>query len=159
MYRPTRTHVAALSLSAAALVSIAVNESYRGEAYFATGHEKAQGISTIGYGQTSGVKPGDKTTPDRALVDLLKTTDQFQTKIKSCLGDVALFQREFDAYNSLAYNIGTGAFCASTLVRKLKSGDYPGACKEILRWDKQNGVVLRGLTIRRQAEYKTCTGE
>lgn len=158
MYKPTRTHVAALSLSAAALVGIAVNEAYRGDAYYATQHERAQGISTIGFGQTEGVKPGDKTTPERALVDLLKTTDKFQARVRTCVGDVPLYQHEYDAYNSLAYNIGTTAFCNSTLLKKLKAGDYDGACKEILRWDKQGGMVLRGLTIRRQAEYKTCIG-
>ncbi|WP_373276927.1 glycoside hydrolase family protein [Laribacter hongkongensis] len=34
---------------------------------------------------------------------------------------------------SPAYNIGSGAFCGSTLVRKLNAGDYAGACSEINR--------------------------
>ena len=33
-----------------------------------------------------------------------------------------------------------------------------GACKQILRWDKQKWRVLRGLTRRRNAEYKLCVG-
>lgn len=159
MYKPTRTHVAALSLSATALVGIAVHEGYRGDAYYATPHERQQGISTIGFGQTQGVKPSDKTTPERALVDLLKTTDKFQDRVRACIGDVPLFQHEYDAYNALAYNIGTGAFCGSTLLKKLKALDYEGACREILRWDRQAGMVLRGLTTRREAEYKQCMGQ
>jgi lysozyme len=59
---------------------------------------------------------------------------------------------------SLSYNIGTGAFCNSTLVKKLRTYDYEGACKEILRWDKFKGEPLKGLTHRRQREYKLCMG-
>lgn len=156
--RLARTPAAALVLAASTLVGLAVHEAYRGDAYYATADEKARGISTIGFGATEGVKPGDKTTPERALVRLLADAGKFEQAVKRC-APVPMFQHEFNAYVSLAYNIGEGAFCGSTLVRKLKAGDYEGACKEILRWDKQSGVTLRGLTIRRQAEYRECIGE
>lgn len=148
-----RIQVAALSLSAAALVGIAVHEGYRETAYLPT----PQDVPTIGFGTTGGVKPGDKITPERALVRLLGDAGKFEQAVKQC-ADVPLFQHEFDAYVSLTYNIGSGAFCSSTLVRKLKAGDYAGACREILRWDKQAGRVLPGLTKRRQQEYQQCVG-
>lgn len=69
---------------------------------------------------------------------------------------VPLTQGEFDAYVSLTYNIGAGAFCKSTLVKRLNAGDYAGACAEIKRWDKMGGKVLRGLTARREREYQMC---
>lgn len=155
MYKPPRTAIAALTLSASTLVGIALHESYRDTAYLPTKND----VPTIGFGTTEGVKMGDKITVERALVKLLADADKYQTAIKGCIGDVPLYQHEFDAYTSLAYNIGTGAFCRSTLVKKLKTLDYAGACKEILRWDKQAGLTLRGLTIRRQAEYRQCMGE
>ena len=70
-----------------------------------------------------------------------------------------LHQHEYDAFLSLAYNIGPGAFCGSTLVRKLNAEDYAGACAEILRWDKAGGKTVAGLTKRRQAEYRQCMGQ
>lgn len=152
-----RTVVAALSLSAATLVGIAVHEGYRGEAYYATPHEREAGISTIGFGTTEGVKPGDRTTPERALIRLLQDANRFEQAVRRC-ANVPMYQHEFDAYVSLAYNIGEGAFCRSTLVRKLKAGDYEGACAEILRWTKQAGRELPGLVKRRQAEYAQCMG-
>ena len=155
MYKPPRTAIAALTLSASTLVGIALHESYRDTAYLPTKND----VPTIGFGTTDGVRMGDKITVERALVKLLADADKYQTAIKGCIGDVPLYQHEFDAYTSLAYNIGTGAFCRSTLVRKLKAGEYLEACKEILRWDKQAGLTLRGLTIRRQAEYRQCMGE
>ena len=150
-----RTALAALTLSASALVGIAVHEAYRPVAYLPTPND----VPTIGFGTTEGVKMGDRITVERALIRLLADADKFQAELKRCMGDVPLHQHEWDAYVSWAYNVGTGAACRSTLVKKLKAGDYPGACAELLRWDKQGGVTLRGLTVRRQAEYRQCMGE
>lgn len=150
-----RTALAALTLSASALVGIAVHESYRGDAYLPTPND----VPTIGFGTTEGVKLGQKITVERALVRLLADADRFQRELKSCIGDVPMYQHEWDAYVSWAYNVGTGAACKSTLVRKLKAGDYAGACAELLRWDKQAGIRLRGLTVRREAEYRQCMGQ
>ena len=153
-----RSSIAALALSASALVGMAIHESYRGEAYHATADEKARGISTIGFGTTKGVKPGEKTTPERALMRLLADANEFERAVKSCV-TAPLYQHEYDAYLSLTYNIGSGAFCKSTLVRKLNAQDYTGACREILRWNKQSGRVLNGLVKRREDEYRMCMGE
>lgn len=149
----TRITVAALAVSAAALVGIATHEGYRGEAY-----KDTVGIPTLGFGETAGVKMGDKTTPERALVQLLESAEKHADAIRQCI-HVPLYQHEFDAYVSLAYNIGAGNFCRSTLVKKLNAKDYAGACDEIKRWNKVGGKVLPGLVIRREAEYRMCKGE
>lgn len=148
-----RLAVSALCVSAACLAGIASYEGYRGEAYLPTKNDRP----TIGFGETKGVKPGDRTTPERALVQLLKSTEAHAEAIRQCIS-VPLYQYEFDAFVSLAYNIGVGSFCKSTLVRRLNEGDYAGACGEILRWDRQAGRVLPGLKKRRQAEYAVCRG-
>ena len=148
-----RYAVSSLVVSAAALIGIAVSEGYRGEAYVPVKGD----VATIGFGSTGGVKMGDKTTPERALITLLKDVDHHANGIKACI-KVPLYQHEFDAYTSLAYNIGVNAFCKSTLAKKLNTGEYASACAEILRWDKFRGKPLKGLTLRRQAEYKTCMG-
>ena len=161
--RTGRIAVASLTLSAATLVGIALHEGYRDTAYHATEDEKARGISTIGFGSTtrpdgSPVKPTDRTTPDRALVMLLNDASKFERAVKRC-APVPMHPYEFAAYVSLTYNIGEGAFCRSTLAKKLQAQDYEGACLEILKWDKQSGRTLPGLTKRRQAEYRQCVGE
>ena len=148
-----RTAIAALTLSASALVGIALNEGYVEVA----APPVAGDVPTNGFGSTEGVRLGDKTTPTRALVRLLNDANSHSEGIKRCI-KVPLYQYEFDAYSSLAYNIGVNAFCSSTLVAKLNAGDYAGACKQILRWDRFKGKPLRGLTKRRQAEYATCMG-
>ena len=149
-----RTAIAVLTLSASALVGIAQYESYRGEAYVPVKGD----VLTIGFGATDGVKMGDRITPERALTRLLADANSHSEGIKRCIS-APLYQHEFDAYSSLAFNIGVSAFCGSTLVRKLNSGDYAGACAEIKRWNRFKGKPLAGLTTRRQAEYQTCIGD
>lgn len=150
MIRPATT---SLYLSAAVLVGIALEEGFTSKAVIPVPGD----VPTIGFGTTEGVKRGDIITPERALVRLLQDADKFSEGVKKC-ASVPLYQYEFDAYVSLSYNIGTGAFCNSTLVKKLKIYDYEGACKEILKWDKFKGAPLKGLTHRRQREYKLCMG-
>jgi lysozyme len=147
-----RTKVAAISLSAAALIGIAVSEEFRGAAY-----QDIVGVWTIGWGTTQGVKAGDKIDPTKALQRKLEDVQKFEGALKRCV-TVPLHQHEYDAYISLAYNIGSGAFCRSTLVRKLNAGDYAGACQQILVWNKAGGREVRGLTLRREREFKQCMG-
>lgn len=149
----TRLAIAALSLSAVGLVSTLSYESYTSTAIIPVPGD----VPTIGHGTTEGVKLGDTITPTKALVRALSDMQKYEGAVKKCV-KVPLYQHEYDAYMSLAYNIGTSAFCGSTLVKKLNSQDYPGACSEILRWDKFKGKALRGLTIRRQGEYNRCLG-
>ncbi len=157
MIRP-RLPIAALVLSAASLVGIAQWENYVEVA----APPVASDVPTNGFGTTknpdgSAVKLGDKTTPTRALVRLLADADEYASAVKRC-APVPMYQYEFDAYVSLTYNIGPKAFCTSTLARRLTFMDYAGACEQILRWDKFKGKPLRGLTKRRQAEYRLCMG-
>jgi GH24 family phage-related lysozyme (muramidase) len=67
------------------------------------------------------------------------------------------------AFADLSYNVGQHVVCdetKSTAARMLSSGDYDGACKQILKWTKAKvmGVYtdLPGLVKRRQMEYDIC---
>lgn len=152
---------ALLTISALSIAAIAVHEGYRSRAY-----DDGVGVATIGFGTTtredgSPVKPGDTITPERAVVRLAQDVDRTQRELRACVGDVPLYQREWDAFVSWAYNVGSAAACRSTLVRKLQATppDYAGACRELLRWTYAGGRELPGLVKRRQAEYRLCMGE
>lgn len=144
-----------LVASAAVVGSVATYEGYRGTAY-----QDVAGVWTIGFGQTGGVKRGEKTEPVRAVQRLAGHIEGTAADVRECLGDVPLHQYEFDAYVSFAYNVGVPAFCGSTLVRKLKATppDYAGACREILRWVHAGGERQPGLVKRRADEYRQCMG-
>ena len=148
-----RRALAALSLSGMGLVAIVMNEGYNSTAYIPVKGD----VPTIGFGTTKGVKLGDRTTPQDALKRALTDINQFEGALKQCV-KVPLTQGEYDAYISLSYNIGSFAFCNSTLVKRLNAGRYEDACAEILQWDRFKGQKLAGLTKRRTEEYHLCLG-
>ena len=154
-----RKPILALTITAAGVGGIAVSEGFRDTAYRPLPTDKV----TIGYGSTnyadgSAVKPGDKITREEANKLLKNKLSLFERGLKSCV-KVPLAQYEYEAFVSLEYNIGVGAFCGSTLVKRLNQYDYKGACQEILKWNKFQGHPLQGLTNRRQQEYKQCLGQ
>jgi lysozyme len=148
-----RKALVTLALSGLGLIGIATHEGFSSTAY-----QDIVGVWTIGFGTTKDVKPQDRIDPVKALQRKAEDIVKFEGAMKQCVS-VPLHQHEYDAYVSLAYNIGPSAFCGSTLVRKLNQGDYEGACKEILRWDRAGGRVVKGLAVRREAEYKQCIGQ
>ncbi len=148
-----RTSITAIVLSAAALVGIATHEGFEPVAKPPVPGD----VPTYGFGTTEGVKNGDKIDPVTALNRAMTDLKKYEGAVKKCV-KVPLHQYEYDAYISLSYNIGVNGFCRSTLVKKLNAGDYVGACQQILVWDKFKGAPLKGLTNRRQKEYRQCLG-
>ena len=109
-------------------------------------------VPTIGWGHTGAdVQMGLRWTQDQADAALAHDIQRFEKCVNDCV-TVPLQQPEFDACVSLAFNIGTGAFKSSTLVRLLNASDYDGASLQFARWNKQAGKELAGLTRRRLAE-------
>jgi lysozyme len=141
-------------LAASTLIGIAVHEDYRGEAYLPTKDD----VPTIGFGHTAGVKMGDKTTPVRSLQVLLDEVDSVYAQgVRRCIS-APMYQYEFSASVSLAYNIGVNAFCGSTVAKRFNAEDYAGACAAFDMWNKQGGKVLPGLVKRRAEERAVCEG-
>lgn len=63
------------------------------------------------------------------------------------------------AFVSFAYNVGTSAFCRSTMAKKANRGDLAGACAELSKWTYAGGRQLPGLVKRREAERAICEGK
>lgn len=129
-------------------------ESCRLRAYLDGG-----GVWTIGFGHTNGVKQGDTCTQEEAdaLFDaeIVIYEDGVNSLVKAPIN-----QNEFDALVSFAYNVGLDidtddvaeGLGDSTLLKKLNKWDYAGAADEFPKWNKDNGIVVNGLTRRRKAE-------
>lgn len=108
-------------------------------------------VPTIGYGHTRGVKWGTVITEEEAEAFLVADC----TVAVNCINNeviVPLNQNQFDALVSFIFNVGTRAFINSTLLRLLNLRQYEEAADQLLRWDKQAGKVLRGLSRRRARE-------
>lgn len=111
------------------------------------------GVWTIGYGHTAGVKPG--MVISEAQAEEYLTADLIASE--KYLNDLRLVinQNQFDALISFIYNVGTGNFSRSTLLRKIRANPQDNSIMdEFLKWVYSKGHVLPGLQRRRLAEMK-----
>jgi len=116
------------------------------------------GIPTIGFGNTfyenmKKVTLQDETiTEERAdsLFNFLVTTNFVNVVNRLVIVDIN--QNQFDALVSFVYNLGSGNFEKSTLLKKVNQEDFIGASLEFEKWNRAGGKVLSGLTKRRLAE-------
>jgi lysozyme len=123
-----------------------------------TAYQDSVGVWTIGVGHTAAAgdpapRPGMTITVAQSDEILSRDLAVFEDAVNKAV-HVILSQPEFDALVSLAFNIGSGAFAKSTLVKKLNAGDRKGAADQFLVWNKAGGKVLKGLATRRAAERK-----
>jgi lysozyme len=115
-------------------------------------------IPTIGYGNTyypdgKRVTLLDKDITKQEAFDMFKEVANRFAKRVDTLVTSNLNQNQFNALVSFAYNVGTGNFSSSTLLKKVNKNPNDLTIKdEFLRWNKAGGKVLNGLTNRRNEE-------
>ena len=98
-------------------------------------------------------------TQDEADRRLLVKIEQFEREVARIWSGYRLAPTQVQAaVLSWVYNLGAGAFKASTFLRRLRAGDWHGAAAECRKWNKAGGRELRGLTLRRADERAMCEG-
>lgn len=116
-------------------------------------------IKTSCYGHTGPeLKLGQKFTDEQCLDQLAKDLSSHDKQMMN-LVRVPLTDYQHAAFLSFAYNVGVGNFKSSTMLRKLNSKDYEGACEELSRWIYAKKQKLNGLVTRRQQEKDMCLGK
>lgn len=112
------------------------------------------GVWTIGYGHTGDVEEGSVITETEAEELLVEDLRDAESTVDSELVKVKLNGNQFSALVSFVFNVGSGAFSDSTLLKMLNNSEYQGAADQLLRWNKAGDETLPGLTRRRQAERR-----
>lgn len=111
------------------------------------------GVWTIGYGSTGGVRPGDVITEAQAealLREDIRTVEREVGRHK-----LNINQNQFDALVSFTFNVGSGNFRSSTLLKRIKENpDHPDIPNQFRRWVNAGGKKLGGLVKRREEESK-----
>jgi GH24 family phage-related lysozyme (muramidase) len=115
------------------------------------------GVWTIGFGSTGpDIKRGLIWTKAQVDERFERDINEFAGSVEKALGNATTTANQLAAMTALAYNIGLGGFRGSSVLRLHKAGDYKGAGRAFLLWNKAKVkgkmTVLKGLTRRRLAE-------
>lgn len=136
--------------SALAISPVADSEGLRLTPYYDVAR-----VLTDCYGRTKGVVFGVRQTKIACDSYLAKDILAHAERMQKCVYvDVPV--KSLVGLISFGYNVGSGAFCGSTLVRILNTGDLKNACDQLPRWNKAAGVVWKGLVTRRAWEKQQC---
>lgn len=121
-------------------------ESLRLEAY-----KCPAGVWTIGYGHTAGICRGDLIDARKAEQLLAEDLRVFEAVVnREC---PHLNQNQFNALVSFTFNVGSGNFLKSSLLKCVKANPVNANIRyEFSRWNRAGGEVLAGLIRRRKAE-------
>lgn len=175
-----RVAVAALTLSFAGFMGIALREHYTDDAVIPTKGD----VPTIGYGSTvnedgTPVRMGDRTDPIRALVKAKAHIDREEQAFRESLPGVHLTQGEFDLYMDFVYQYGIGNWRSSSMRRELRATlgaedparHYRAACDALLRYryadDYDCSTTINGkpnkrcwgVWTRQQERHAKCLAE
>lgn len=151
----SRLRTAAKVVTAAGALAVAFVGGWEGKRNHA--YRDIVGVPTICFGETRGVKIGDYASDEECKAMLGDALLEFETGMRKCLKKPdAIPDKPYVAFLSLSYNIGIGAFCKSTLVKRVNAGDIAGGCDALLSWNKAGGRVVQGLVKRRKAERQMC---
>lgn len=156
---PMKTRVGADMLTASDAMKEALAEE---EGVRLTVYRDVAGYPTVGVGHlvrpADGLKVGDTISYEQALKFLESDIIHAEEAVKRLVGDLPLYQYEFDALVDLVYNVGEGNVSASEspkLNAAIQSGDYEAIASQLhyhtAGGAKANGLVYR--SERRQAIF------
>jgi lysozyme len=159
----TRNSIAALSLSAVALVALWQQEGWTERAVIPVPGD----VPTVGPGLTkredgSPVQMGDTIKPIDGARRSLAHIQQGEAALKRCV-TAALHQAEYDLMVDFGYQYGMPALCKSSIVRAANAGDYAGSCEAYLLYRfvagrdcSAPGSGCRGVWLRSQGRRNKC---
>ncbi len=144
-------------ISAALVTALATPFIAQWEGVRLTAYKDIVGVPTICFGDTHGVQMGDRATmaecEDRLAEDVLA----FYREISACMTNPNIPTGVQASLLELAFNVGGGKVCRSTMMRMANAGQYRAACEELHRWVRAGGKRIKGLENRRaDSKRKLC---
>nr|WP_276560976.1 lysozyme [Vibrio scophthalmi] len=139
------------------LEHIANLEGCRSKAY-----QCSANVWTNGLGHTGGVKPGDIVTNQQIAHNFIGDVQKAEQVVTKGLTR-AVTQSQFDVLVSFVFNLGSGNFRQSTMLKFFNRGEWQAACREFPRWVYVDGKNCResesncpGIVTRRDVEMNAC---
>lgn len=110
---------------------------------------------TVCYGHTGDVVPGQVRTVPECRALLAADAELAALGVDRCV-KVAMPDARYVALVDLFFNVGAGTGCKSSVVRLINEGRTREGCDALLKYNRAAGIVLPGLTRRRQRERLFC---
>ncbi len=112
-------------------------------------------LYSIGYGHQIRSGDGLDTSSEISEPDAMALLQKDLSTAVKCVNSavtVQLAPEQLAALYSFTYNVGSGHFLSSTLLKCINASDFAGAQKQFAVWNLANGKVNDGLVKRRQQE-------
>lgn len=144
---------------------IATTHTVPAEGFMLNLHMDPVGKATtcIGHLVQKGETPKKTYTEDECIALFVKDWKKHQDLVKKVVKVDYRSEWMKGAVEDFTFNKGIGNLASSTLLARLNARRYDEACEQLLRWKygTVNGkkVVLKGLEIRANAQYKFCMGD
>lgn len=161
----TKSLVAALSLSASALIATVVSEHYTEKAVIPTKGDRP----TVGFGSTyhengKPVQMGDTTDPVNALLKMQAHISKEEVLFRASLPNAYLSQAEYDLYMDWVYQYGSVKWNTSGMRREILAGNHTKACDALLNWKFAAGFdcstpgnkICAGVWTRQLKRHAQC---
>lgn len=153
--KATLTGLVGASAAAALLAGLTQWEGKRN-----VGYVDIAGIPTACMGDTKNVVVGKFYTDAECQARLEAQAMTHAGEVLKCTPSLRGKDGPLVAAGLLAYNIGGGAYCRSTVDRRFDAGQWRAGCDAFLAWNKARVkgkiTVVRGLANRREFERTIC---
>lgn len=150
----TKTAVGGAVIVLASLTMVSTIRHDEGREY--RPYKDIVGVWTVCDGITGPDVIHGKTYTDQECNALtIKHVEKHGSQLLDCI-HVRITQPMYEALAGWAYNVGVSAACRSTAIRLINQGQYAAGCRDLMRWNRASGHVVRGLTLRREREVKQC---
>ncbi|MIG77302.1 lysozyme, partial [Salmonella enterica subsp. enterica] len=127
----------AIAIASALITGPTGNDGLEGVRY--KPYRDVVGIWTVCYGHTGNdIMIGKTYTESQCKALLNKDLNTVARQINPYI-KVPIPETTRGALYSFVYNVGTGNFRTSTLLRKINQGDIKGACDQLRRWTYAGG--------------------
>lgn len=117
-----------------------------------TAYPDVKGVLTIGWGHTGPEVVKGLTWTQNQCDSQLVLDITWAVSTVNRLVTIELSQPAFDALVDFVFNVGSGNFESSTMLKLINAGNLEAAADEFEKWDHAAGKVVVGLLRRRKTE-------
>lgn len=130
------------------------------EGFSTTVYKDPVGLPTVCVGHMDKtLRQGESFSLDECMQMFAEDWKKHEQQLNSVVTVPFKSEWEKAALTDFTFNVGIGSVQSSTLIKLLNQGKHKEACQQLIRWNKAQGRVLKGLVVRRRKELQYCLGE